>query len=47
MLVNGVMTIPGVDPDPGLIASLLVVRADFGLEPGTYTIEVEFQPVSE
>ena len=42
---NGVITIPGVDPDPGLIAALLVVRADPGLKLGTYTIKVELKPV--
>ncbi len=46
LFVDGVMTIPGIDPDSGLIAALLVVRADPGLEVGTYTIEVELIPVT-
>lgn len=42
---NGVMTLPGIDPAPGLFAALLVVRADPGIKLGTYTIEVELIPV--
>jgi len=43
---NGVMTLPGINPDPGLLAALLVVRADPGLTPGTYTVKVELNPVA-
>ena len=43
---NGVMTIPGINPDPGMIAALLVVRADPGLEIGEYTFKVELNPVT-
>ncbi len=46
LFVNGVLTLPGIDPDPGIIAALLVVKADFGIEPGEYTIEVELKPTA-
>jgi hypothetical protein len=43
---NGVLTLPGIDPDSGLLAALLVIRADFGVELGTYVVKVEINPVS-
>ena len=42
LFVNGVLTLPETGVDPGLIAALLVIRGDFGLAPGDYTIEVVF-----
>ncbi len=42
---NGVLTLPTEGFEPGLFAALLVVRADLGVTPGTYTIEVELKPV--
>lgn len=45
MFVNGVLTLPETGVDPGLIAALVVIRADFGTLPGTYVIKVEFKPV--
>lgn len=42
-VVDGVLKFP-IGVDSGIIASLIAIRADFGLEPGNYTIEVEFKP---
>ena len=42
---NGVMTLPETGVNSGLIAALLVVKADFGVTPGDYQIKVEFKPV--
>jgi len=43
---NGVLTLPGINPDPGLLAALLVIRGDAGLTPGTYTVKVELNPTT-
>ena len=43
-LKDGVLTLPGVNPDSGLLAALLVIRADIALEPGEYTVQVDIVP---
>lgn len=45
LFVDGVLTLPVVGVDPGIIAALLVIRADIALVPGDYEVKVEFIPV--
>ncbi len=44
--VDGVITLPETGVDPGIIAALLVIRADFGVIPGDYEIKVELIPTA-